>query len=254
MSDSDGGSAAGAAASSDPRWKGRLRSLARDFLLIVTGVLTALALENWNAGYKERRLETEYLQALAADTRSHITQYQSGVERLAQHQGWTATIWGWANGAPPQQPVEEVLLWIRLGGQLNLSALFQDGAYQDLANSGKLGLIRTRAVRDALIDYHNYHSRWNSLIESSGQRAADRYAEAVAGLIPPDVAWRAATAEDLSMVNLTPILTEFRSRPAVRNALVDLAESHKFRSNAADRARERAASLLSVLEKELNSR
>src|SRR5690606_26626046 len=198
--------------------KVKLRSLARDFLLIVTGVLTALALENWNAGYKERRLETEYLQALAADTRSHITQYQSGVERLAQHQGWTATIWGWANGAPPQQPVEEVLLWIRLGGQRNLSALFQDGAYQDLANSGKLGLIRTRAVRDALIDYHNYHSRWNSLIESSGQRAADRYAEAVAGLIPPDVAWRAATAEDLSMVNLTPILTEFRSRPAVRNA------------------------------------
>ncbi|MGH2541320.1 MAG: hypothetical protein ACRDIB_00895, partial [Ardenticatenaceae bacterium] len=76
----------------------------------------------------------------------------------------------------------------------------------------------------------------------------------VAGLIPPDVAWRAATAEDLSMVNLTPILADFRSRPAVRYALVELAESHQFRSNATDRARERAASLLSALEKELNSR
>lgn len=254
MSDSDGGGATGTAASSHRHWHLQLRSLARDFLLIVTGVLTALALENWNAGYKERRLEAEYLRALAADTRSHVAQYESGVERLAQHRGWTTTIWGWANGASPQQPVEEVLLWMRLGGQLNLSTQFQNGAYQDLVNSGRLGLIRNRAVRDALIDYHNYHSRWNSLMEADGQRAADRYADAVAHLIPPDLAWRAAAAEDLSMVDLAPILAEFRSRPGVRYALVDMAESHRFRSNAAERARVRAASLLSVLDNEINSR
>lgn len=254
MSDSEGASPTGAAASSHRRWHLQLRTLARDFLLIVTGVLTALALQNWDARYKERRLETEYLRALAADTRSHMAQYESQVERLAQHRGWTMTIWSWANGAPPQQPVEEVLLWMRLGGQLNLSTLFQDGAYQDLVNSGKLGLIRSRAVRDALIDYHNYHNRWNSLVDANGQRAAGRYAEAVAGVIPLDVAWRAATAEDLSTVDLAPILAVFRSRPAIRYALVDLAESHQFRSNAAERARERAASLVSILEKELNSR
>ena len=254
MSDSDEGSATRLAVRSDTHWKPRLRSLARDFLLIVTGVLTALALENWNAGYQERRLEAEYLRALAADTRSHIAQYQAGVERLALHSGWTATIWGWANGAPPQHGVEEVLLWMKLGGQINLSTQLQDGAYQDLVNSGKLGLIRNRAVRDALIDYHNYHNRWNSLIEANGQRAADRYAAAVAGLIPADVAWRAARAEDLSTVKLGPILADFRSRPAVRYALVELAESHQFRSNALDRVRERATSILSVLEKEISTR
>lgn len=254
MSGSGAGSAAGAAARSESHWKRRVRSLARDFLLIVAGVLTALALENWNGGLKERRLETEYLRALAADVRSHIAQYEYGVGRLAEHSSWTSTIWGWANGAPPQQGVEEVLIWITLGGQLNLSTQFQDGAYQDLLNSGKLGLIRNRAVRDALIDYHNFQARWNALSEANGQRAADRYSEAVAGLIPADVAWRAAMAEDLSTVDLAPILAEFRSRPAVRYALVGMAESHRFRSRAAEGARERAESLLAVLEKELESR
>lgn len=32
---------------------------------------------------------------------------------------------------------------------------YWDGAYEDLVNSGKLGLIKRRAVREALIDYHN---------------------------------------------------------------------------------------------------
>lgn len=254
MSDPNGGSAVGAYVDSNRQWKATLRSLARDFLLIVTGVLTALALENWNVGYREHRLETEYLRALAADTRSHMADYESRAERLTEHSAWTATIWDWTNGVTPQQPVDEVLLWMRLGGQLNLTTQFQDGAYQDLVNSGKLGLIRHRAVRDALIDYHNYHARWNTVSEANGTRAADRYTDAVAGVIPADVAWRAATVGDLSMVDLAPILADFRSRPGVRHALVGLAESHRFRSNAAERTRERAASLLSILEAELGSR
>lgn len=254
MSDPNGGSAAGTYVGSNRQWRATLRSLARDFLLIVTGVLTALALENWNAGYREDRLEAEYLRALAADTRSHIAAYESRAERLEEHSAWTARIWDWTNGATPQEPVDEVLLWVRLGGQLNLTTQFQNGAYQDLVNSGKLGLIRHRAVRDALIDYHNFHARWNALSEANGQRATDRYTDAVAGVIPADVAWRAAAADDLSMVDLAPILAEFRSRPGVRHALVGLAESHRFRSNAAERGRERAAQLLAILEAGLSSR
>src|SRR5690606_6221351 len=234
--------------------KVKLRSIARDFLLIVSGVLTALALENWNAGYQEHRLETEYLLALAADTRSHVSPYESHAARLDEHSAWTARIWEWANGAEPREPANEVLLWLRLGGQLHLTTLFQDGAYQDLVNSGRLGLIQNRAVRDALIDYHNYHARWNALSGTNGQRAADRYDEAVAALIPADIAWRASNGEDLSPVELTPILADFRARPAVRQALVGLLESHRFRSNAIAQAKERAETLLSILETELRSR
>src|SRR5690606_33259339 len=90
--------------------KVKLRSIARDFLLIVSGVLTALALENWNAGYQEHRLETEYLLALAADTRSHVSTYESHAARLDEHSAWTARIWEWANGAEPREPANEVLL------------------------------------------------------------------------------------------------------------------------------------------------
>jgi hypothetical protein len=231
-----------------------LRTLARDFLLIVTGVLTALGLENWNAGNKDDRLETEYLRALVVDTRSHMVDYEAQAERLQEHLDRTTRIWDWAHGATPKEPVDEVLLWVRLGGQLNLTTQFQNGAYQDLVNSGKLGIIRHRAVREALIDYHNFHARWNTLSAANGQGATDQYTDAVAGVIPADVAWRAAAADDLTVVDLAPILAEFRSRPYVRHALVGLAESHRFRANAASRGRERAASLLSVLEAELGSR
>ena len=231
--------------------KSLLTSLARDFLLIVTGVLTALALENWNGAYKERRLENEYLRALAADARAHVAQYDDWKKALTRHKAWTDTIWGWANGATPEQPVERVLLWMRLGGQLHLNTYFPNGAYQDLVNSGKLSLIRNRSLREALINYNNALARWNDVIESNGQTAADRYTAAVTDLIPPDIRWRAALKQDLASVALAAVLTEFRTRPAVRHALVAMAESHDFRAEAADRSQKQALALLKQLESEL---
>src|SRR5690606_26410766 len=126
------------------------------------------------------RLEREYLQALAADTRSHMADYGSGAERMEEHIARTATNWGWANDAAPQEPVGDVLLWLRLGGQLNLSTQFQNGAYHDLVNSGKLSVIRNRAVRAVLIDYQNYHVRWTAFSEANGRSATNRYTDAVA--------------------------------------------------------------------------
>jgi hypothetical protein len=233
------------------RRKIRLRSLARDFALIVTGVLTALALENWNGALKEQRLETEYLNALAADVRAQIAHYDRWLEALTRHASWTAAIWAWANGTAPDQPPEEVLLWLKLGGQVDLDTQFQDGAYEDLINSGKLGLISDRALRGELISYHNSRVRWNSVIVGNSERAIERYAAAVADLIPPDVGWVAVNNGDLATLDLDPVLAEFRRRPAVRHALVAMAESHRFRTGTAQRNRQQAAEVLRKLESAL---
>lgn len=233
------------------RWKIRLRSLARDFLLIVTGVLTALALENWNGALKERRLESEYLNALADDMRAQIAHYDRWQEALIRHTNWTATIWTWANGTAPQQPPAEVLLWLKLGGQIDLDTQFQDAAYEDLINSGKLSLISDRALREDLINYHNSRVRWNSVIGWNSEQAIERYTAAVADLIPPDVGWVAANNGDLATLDLEPVLVEFRRRTAVRQALVAMAESHRFRTDAAQRNRQHAAELLGKLESAL---
>lgn len=253
MTDSPQGRANAAQAIQPARvhWRHEARKLGRDFLLIVTGVLTALGLENWNERVKERRLETQYLRALASDMRVHVERYDQWLAALARHSEWTATIWGWANGTPPTQPVGEVLLWLRLGGQVNLDTHFPNGAYEDLVGSGMLRIVRNPALREHLINYHNSRLRWNAVIDASSARAIERYEAAVADLIPPDIAWRAAADTTLAAVDLGPVLTEFRNRAAVRHALVTMAESHRFRANAAERGKQRAAELLAALEAEL---
>lgn len=232
------------------RWQRHLRSLARDFFLIVTGVLTALALENWNSGRKDRQLEVEYLRALSADVRAHVARCDQWLEVLAVRKDWTATIWGWANGADPEQPVDQVLLWIRLGGQQSLNTHFEDGAFEDLISSGRLSLIQNRELREAIINYYEALPFWAGAIEANGSRAAESYRTAVAGVIPAALAWPAAMHEDMTSVDLTEVLAEFRRRPAVRQELVGMAQSHDFRTSLAQDGRGRALVLLEELERE----
>jgi type II secretory pathway pseudopilin PulG len=246
--DSPGGSAQLRKPGHLPGWKRPLVSLARDFVLIVAGVLTALALENWNGALRERRLEAEYLAALAADVRAQIAHYDRWLDALTRHAGWTSTIWSWANGAAPDRPADEVLLWLTLGGQVNLDTQFQDAAYEDLVNSGRLSLIGDRTLREELINARNSRIRWTSVIEASSARAIERYRTATADLIPPEVGWVAVQGGDVASLQLDSVLAEFRRRPAVRQALVQMAESHRFRAGMAQRNREQAAELLHRLE------
>ena len=220
----------------------------KEFLIIVTGVLTALALENWNSDRVERKNEGEYITAMRDDLRAHIARFDEWTAGLAEHRDWSKEIWSWANGTTPNRPVAQVLLSIRLGGQLDLNTQFQDAAYQDLLNSGRLGLIKQRRVREALVDYHNRLDRWIPVIQENHAVARERYAGAVVGVVPAEVAWRAAMREDLSSVDLAPILSNFRERPAIRDALVGMVQSFDFRMNAANTNREAAQSLLAVLD------
>lgn len=229
------------------RWELRLRSLARDFLLIVTGVLTALALENWNSTLKDRDLEAEYLRALSSEVGAHVAQYEQWLALLKRHQGWTDTIWSWANGAAPVQPAEQVLLWMRLGGQIHPNTHSQNGAYQDLVSSGRLSLLRDRTLREAVVNYYSALPYWAAVVEANGLSAAEQYRIAVAGLIPPSLAWRAARHEALSSADLAAVLQEFGRRPAIQQALVSMAQSHEFRIGVAEGSRERSLALLEQL-------
>jgi hypothetical protein len=228
-----------------------LAALLRDFLLIVVGVLTALMLENWNAARVERRIERESLEALATDLRAHIVRYDDWIATLARHREWTSTIWGWASGTPPDQPTAQVLLWMRLGGQINLNTRLQDGAWQDLVNSGRLRVIRDRALREALVTYNHDVARWSTIMEASGTKAAEEYSAAIAGVIPPEGRWLAVNGSDLSAVDLNPALAVFRSRVPVRSALVAMSESHEFRAGVAENRKNRAIELLARVESEL---
>jgi hypothetical protein len=62
------------------------------------------------------------------------------------------------------------------------------------------------------------------------------------------LAWRALVAEDLSALDLRPILAEFRSRPQIRQALVQIADSHAWRADVARRNRAQAEELLKLLD------
>lgn len=232
------------------------RRLIRDFLLIVAGVLTALGLESWNSARLDRRVELQYLTALANDLRAHIARYDDWATAFDRQRQLTGTIWSWANGSPPAATYQpgQILLWMRLGGQYHPNTRLPDGAYHDLVNSGRLGLIRDRTLREALVGYHNVKTRWIEHIETTGETAAEQYRLARQGVIPPEAAWLAAADEDLSGVDVGSILASFRARAEVRDALVAMIESHNFRAGSAARLRQHAVELLDLLEQELARR
>ena len=229
----------------------RFTRLIREFLLIVTGVLTALTLGNWNTARQDKRLEREYLASLADDVRDHERQYGDWVTTLGQHQAWTDTIWSWATGVTPTQPPDQVMLWVKLGGQMALNTKFQDGAYQDLLNSGRLGLISDRKLRQDLVEYHARLERRNQIVEANGNEAKEQYAAAVVNIIPADIAWRATTETKLTPADVQTVIARFRAQPAVQQGLVAMQQSLAFRKCFAADGRNAAQAIQERIRNEL---
>ena len=134
-------------------WRTRARWFAAEFLVIVTGVLVALAL---NALYQRRengRNETTYLALLDRDIGHSIRQLEEKIsfEAAQVRDGMAA----YRSLSGPAGSENRALVSASLAKLVDRRTMvLREATYQDLLSTGNLRLIRNRQLRDRIVDYY----------------------------------------------------------------------------------------------------
>lgn len=140
---------------SDPRprarWSGALRWFAAEFLVVVTGVLVALALGAWWQDRENRRLERSYLRQLAADLARNEQLARSTAEASGRRILAGTRLQEAFRSATPAPP-DSLDRWL---SELFTATLLhpRTGTLDALIDTGDLNLVRSDSLRALLTDY-----------------------------------------------------------------------------------------------------
>jgi hypothetical protein len=124
--------------------------LVAEFLVIVTGVLVALGVDQWAQNQRDRTLEAEYLERLLDDVRYDLDELAFIRERSAVSAEHAQLVLddGWVRRARPDS-----LVAITYSAVITRVPDLSRSTFNELVSSGRIELLRSRAVREALSDY-----------------------------------------------------------------------------------------------------
>jgi hypothetical protein len=132
-------------------WRAKLRWFFAEFVIVVAGILVALALDSWAGDRREQQRERVYLQQLSADLQSSETELAEAVDFLRQRAHASARVlhrfWRMPNA------VDETLV-----DDLSLPRTTRRfrpvlGTVQALSSSSDLGLVHSESLRADLLTY-----------------------------------------------------------------------------------------------------
>jgi hypothetical protein len=134
-------------------WWPRLRWFAAEFLVIVTGVLVALALNALYQRAQNARSEATYLALLDRDLRDTAARLEEKAAfEAAQLRDGIAAYRGLSSTA---SEVDQAGVAASLGKLIDRKTMvLQDATYQDLLSTGNLRLISDRELRDRIVAYY----------------------------------------------------------------------------------------------------
>lgn len=143
----------------------RTASAVFQVVLVVLGVLIALAANDWNSGRLERKDEQKLLCALRQDVARDSARLESDIEvartRLNTAAEFVDLV---AQDMHTDTAWEPVLVAIDRLGRFSPTP-FADGTYRDLVAGGRLALIRNQRVHDSLHEYYSAVARQERLNE-----------------------------------------------------------------------------------------
>jgi hypothetical protein len=164
----------------------RVLRLSGEFVVIVVGVLAALAVDEWVATASDREAEGEYLEALLRDLDAEaeffadstgplrlLTLADAALREVAPVARGTATF-----------PVDTVGLLRQVITSRRTVAVASTGnpTFEELISTGSLRLIRSAELRSSLIAYYSLAAN----IEARGLERSSGYAPVVRSLLPDD--------------------------------------------------------------------
>lgn len=143
------------------------RQAATEFVVIVLGVLAALALDQWNDDRVNRATEVEYLIRLSADLDADIQEFsrfepiietKARIIKDLRDQSVPTLL-----SRDPEKLLQELVLSSFTGIPATRSTTFDE-----LLSTGRLQLIQDVALRDALSRYHTEHELLSGILSVSG--------------------------------------------------------------------------------------
>lgn len=135
----------------------RLSRALPELIIIVVGVLAALAVDHWNSGRADRALEISYLDALLTDLRADSVEFADVlVPALAQKESGLSAIAPVVRGhAPVPEDTLQFLRMAALGGRLGGGPeLGTSTTYEELVATGALRLIGSPSLRSRLVAHY----------------------------------------------------------------------------------------------------
>lgn len=139
---------------------GGWKSALREFVLIVAGVLAALAGNSWWESRQERGREEVYLRQLAADLRESERILEQGLlETRGYYLGAAQVLRAFHSVEPP--PPDSLAIWIRQSdGYMDPRPVL--GTVRGLTASGDLRLLRDAGLRSAVLAYAEHASGYET--------------------------------------------------------------------------------------------
>lgn len=134
-------------------WRTRARWFAAEFLVIVTGVLVAVALNGFYQRWQDARSEASYLTLLSRDLQFTTRQLQ---EKLAfETQQLNDGVMAYRALSATNRPANTAEISAALSKLAARRTLaLREATYQDLLSTGNLRLIRNRELRDQIVEYY----------------------------------------------------------------------------------------------------
>jgi hypothetical protein len=146
--------------------------LALELVLLVSGILIALAVDGWIDDRRDARLEREYLGRLERDLDQNLEILREFVEFEGRQVADGVMAYRALRGADATDPetVAEAISHLTHRRTLRLVR----ATYEDLLSTGNLGLIRDAVLRDTIVKLYEETDRTTTLVDRNNQQLVDQ--------------------------------------------------------------------------------
>ena len=227
-----------------------LRAAATEFVLIVVGILAALAIDEWRDERGERELEREYLAAIRAALQADVDELvdviypeiEVRLEAARRLQSIDS-----ANLPATYEEQRTVVSDINVAGFLR-SFQPSRAAIDDLISTGNAKLIRNRQLRLDILEYFQQLDRWAPYDEWSRHVVWYRYRNEVTHFVPLELlALRDGHTEPVPR----NVMLELLEHPTFNYGVMNVIATANWQSMLYPRIEERIHELIAAIDAEL---
>lgn len=157
--------------------------LVGEFVVIVVGVLAALAVDEWREVRVERARETAYYRALAVDLERDLAEYDIALAMTARSIAAANQVLSVVRGEEPNEVVGPLGQAVRWASWVNYPD-WSMGTIEELISSGSVRLIRDRDIKSAMLRYREDVNEWRPRLQGPEFRTFLEYRRATRGYLP----------------------------------------------------------------------
>lgn len=149
-----------------------VRRIGVEFVVVVLGVLAALAVDEFRDARQDAELEAFYLESLEEDLVSDSTSLANAASWVREKSAAADTLQRWLGAVSfPSDGTSVSWAFRALGGII--TPIIQDGTYRDLIGSGNSRLIPDPALRSSVSSYYSLAESARNQDEQSIDRFLD---------------------------------------------------------------------------------